>query len=97
MHEFALSLHHAVFEKAFVMVAFRPAICALTVHFVVFEITLVCGAITVNCKALSVFFVVVPGAFILSQNSIAVALAVIDLKSIPLSNFGVSFSQLGCT
>lgn len=66
MHEFALSLHHAVFEKALVMVAFRPAVSALSVHFVVFEITLVCGAITVNCKALSLFSVVVPGAFILS-------------------------------
>ena len=79
------------------MVAFRPAVGALTIHLVVFETTLVCGAITVNCKALSMFPVVVPSAFILSKNSIAVTLAVIYLKSVPLSNFGVTFCQLGCT
>ena len=97
MHKFALAFHHAVFEGAFVLMSFRPDVSALAVHLFVLKITLVSGPVTVNSEALPVSPVQLPPTFVFGQNAVAVALTVIDLKSISMSNFVVSFYQLRCT
>ena len=75
--------------------SFGPVEGAKTLHFVVLEVTLVGRPIGVDSKSMPVPFVVLPVTFILGQDSVAIALTVVNLKSVSVSYFRKILSQLG--
>jgi hypothetical protein len=93
--EFTATLHHSFLKLAFVFVTLHPLERTLTIVELTLELTFVRGTISIHGVALSLSLIHAPVSFIFGQNTIIVALTVIDLETVAMSNFLVIYLEIG--
>ena len=75
---------------AFVFVTLGPLVDTMSLGQVVLEVAVVRRAISIDSEAtLALAVIVLPRALVFGENTVDVALAVIDLESVPMAHLGV--------